>query len=108
LRRNWPEKRRHKRIPLTIPVEVFCDGRSAVATLRDISLGGVRVGRASSPVVPEVEGSSSFPQLTITGIGQDPLGREIIKSLNTPETVTRPVYVLPGNGGMGVEFTSPA
>jgi hypothetical protein len=105
LRRNWPHKRRHNRIPLTIPVEIFSDGRSAVATLRDISLGGVRLGRFSSPLVREREGSSAFPQLTIAGIGQDPLGREVIKSFNTSEIVTRPVYVLPGNGGMGVQFT---
>ena len=104
LRRNWHQKRRHNRIPVNIPVDVFCDGRSAVATLRDISLGGVRLGRVSSPVVRELEGSPSFPQLTIAGMDQDPLGVEITRSLNTSEIVTRPVYVLPGNSGMGVQF----
>jgi hypothetical protein len=104
LMRNWPQKRRHHRIPVNIPVDVFCDGRSAVATLRDISLGGVRLGRISSPIIRDLEGSPSFPQLTIAGIDQDPLGLEITRSLNTSEIVTRPVYVLPGNSGVGGQF----
>ena len=104
LSRSWPRKRLHNRIPVNIPVEIFCDGRSAVASLRDISRGGVRLGRASSPVVREPEGSSSFPHLTIAGIDRDPLGLEIIRSFNTSEILTTPVYVLPGNNGMGVQF----
>jgi len=102
--RSWSEKRRHNRIPVHIPVEIFCGGRSAVATLRDISLGGGRLGKVSSRLVRELERTSPSPELTIAGIDQDPLGLEIVKPHNSSEIVTRPVYFLSGNSGMGIQF----
>lgn len=103
-RGSWPRRRRHTRIPVRIPVEIFLGGKSAVATMHDISLGGGRLGRVASRILKKVEGAPSFPALTIAGIDRDPLGLEIIKSRNDSEVVTRPVYLLPGNSGMGVRF----
>lgn len=103
LRTSWPQRRRHHRIPVQIPVEIFLGGRSAVAVMHDISLGGGRLGRISSHLLLEPEGATPS-QMTVTGIDSDPLGLEIVSSLSSSEVVTRPVYVLPRNRGMGVQF----
>jgi hypothetical protein len=104
LRGTWPDKRRHFRIPVQIPVEIIMGGRATVATLRDISLGGGRFGRVSPRLAGALAEGNGSLDMTISGIDRDPLGREIAASHRLREVVTRPVYILPDNSGMGVRF----
>ena len=103
-RGSWPDKRRHRRIPVQIPVEIIMGGRATVATLRDISLGGGRFGRVSPRLAGTMAEENGSPEIIISGIDRDPLGREIAESHRLRELVTRPVYILPDNSGMGVQF----
>ena len=105
IRGTWPDKRRHFRIPVQIPVEIIMGGRATVATLREISLGGGRFGRVSPRLAGTLAEGNESLEMTLSGMDRDPLGREIAASHLLREVVTRPVYILPDNSGMGVQFT---
>jgi anti-anti-sigma regulatory factor len=105
IRGTWPDKRRHFRVPVQIPVEIIMGGRATVATLRDISLGGGRFGRVSPRLAGTLAEGNGSLEMTLSGMDSDPLGREIAASHLLGEVVTRPVYILPDNSGMGVQFT---
>jgi hypothetical protein len=68
------ERRRHPRIPLQLPVELFFDGKLAPAALSDISRGGVNLSLIPGSCLAALQAGEGFD---ILGLAADPLGREI-------------------------------
>ncbi len=87
----WPERttgeqRRHPRIPLQLPVELFFAGKSAAASLRDVSRGGVRLSLVPERFLAALPEGGSFD---ILGLADDPLGREIAAAGPIPVALVR-------------------
>ncbi|MHB8836042.1 MAG: PilZ domain-containing protein [Candidatus Methylomirabilia bacterium] len=80
------EQRRHPRIPLQLPVELFYAGKSAAASLRDLSRGGVRL-----TLVPEwfLAALPEGGRFDLLGLEEDPLGREIAAAGPLPVALVR-------------------
>jgi hypothetical protein len=68
------ERRRHPRIPLQLPVELFFAGRRAPAALSDISRGGVNLSLIPASCLAALQAVDAFD---ILGLTEDPLAREI-------------------------------
>lgn len=84
--RTTGEQRRHPRIPLQLPVELFFSGNRATASLRDVSRGGVRLSLVPEwflAALPEGEPFDLF------GLAEDPLGREIAGAGPIPMALVR-------------------
>lgn len=104
---RWDTRRRHERYPVTIPVEISLGALSTAATLRDLSLGGTRIGRVPSRWIRELEGrGEEASEITISGLPDDPLGREVAGLYNRAVLNSRAVHVLPGQSGIGVRFSA--
>ncbi len=102
---KYREKRRHRRIPASLHIEIILGNRSAAAILHDVSLGGGRIGRLPAGWISEIEDMSRAPSITIAGLDLDPLGREIAGSYETSMLPSRPVHLLPDSTGLGVSFS---
>ena len=72
--RTTGEQRRHPRIPLQLPVELYFAGKRASAALRDVSRGGVHLSLVPEWFLASLPAGGSFDLL---GLEEDPLGREI-------------------------------
>ncbi len=105
---NWHEKRRHRRIPVKLHIEIILGNRSTAAILHDVSFGGGRIGRLPSNWTSNLEDMARAPSITIAGLDLDPLGREIAGSYETAMIPSRPVYLLPESAGLGVRFSDPS
>ena len=94
-----PERRRHPRIPLQLPVELFFAGGCAPAALQDISRGGVRLR------VPGVWSSAlgDGGAFDILGLAEDPLGREFVGAAPLP--VRAAVVCCPPGPVVGARFS---
>ena len=84
--RATAEQRRHPRIPLQLPVELFFAGKSAAASLRDVSRGGVRLALVPEWFLGSLPDGGRFDLL---GLAADPLGREIAAAGSSPVTLVR-------------------
>lgn len=80
------EQRRHQRIPLQLPVELFFAGKRASATLRDVSRGGVRLSLVPEWFRDSLPARGSFELL---GLQDDPLCREIAAAGPIPVALVR-------------------
>lgn len=80
------EQRRHPRIPLQLPVELFFAGKRAAASLRDISRGGVHLALVPEWCLAALWEGKSFGLL---GLAEDPLGREIAAAGPVPVALVR-------------------
>ena len=80
------EQRRHPRIPLQLPVELFFAGRRAAASMQDLGRGGVRL-----TLVPEwfLAALPEGERFELCGLEEDPLGREIAAAGPIPITLVR-------------------
>ena len=105
--RRWDTRRQHARFKVMIPVEISLGTLSTAATLRDLSLGGSRIGLLPSHWIRELEASwDAAPQIAISGLQEDPLGREVADRYRSAVLLSEPVYVLPNQMGVGVRFHS--
>ncbi len=105
---RWDTRRQHNRFTVMMPVEITVGTLSTAATLRDLSLGGTRIGRISSRWVRELRAhEDSTPQITISGLQEDPLGKEVAARYRSAVLVSTPVHVLPNQAGLGVCFSAP-
>jgi hypothetical protein len=84
--RTAGEKRRFPRIPLQLPVELFCAGKRASASLRDVSRGGVHLSLVPEWFLASLMEGESFDLL---GLEEDPLGREIAAAGPVPVALVR-------------------
>jgi len=84
--RTAGEKRRYPRIPLQLPVELFCAGKRASASLRDVSRGGVHLSLVPEWFLASLMEGESFDLL---GLEEDPLGREIAAAGPVPVALVR-------------------
>jgi hypothetical protein len=84
--RTAGEKRRYRRIPLQLPVELFFAGRRASASLRDVSRGGVHLSLVPEWFLASLTEGESFDLL---GLDEDPLGREIAAAGPVPVALVR-------------------
>ena len=80
------EQRRHPRIPLQLPVELFFAGKRASASLRDVSRGGVHLSLVPEWFLASLPDGESFDLL---GLEEDPLGREIAAAGPIPVALVR-------------------
>ena len=86
--RSTGEQRRHPRIPLQLPVELFFAGKRASASLRDVSRGGVHLSLVPEWLLASLPEGESFDLL---GLEEDPLGREIATAGPIPVALVRAV-----------------
>lgn len=84
--RTTGEQRRHPRIPLQLPVELFFAGKHASASLRDVSRGGVRLSLVPEWFLASLPEGEGFDLL---GLAEDPLGREIAAAGPIPVALVR-------------------
>lgn len=102
-REGAAEQRRHPRIPLQLPVEVFCAGRTAQASLRDISRGGLRLSSLPEGWIGDLRRAGVKTAFDILGIADDPLGRELTAGFGGGAMTAVPVCAQPG-GVIGARF----
>ncbi len=102
---GYPHQRRYPRLPLQIPVEVLCAGRSAQGALRDISRGGVRLAHLPEGWLGELRRSGNATVLGILGLEADPLCRELTSGFPVGPVPVVPVCALPG-GILGARFSA--
>ena len=95
------ERRRHPRIPLQLPVELFFAGKRAPAALSDISRGGVNLGLIPGGCLAALQAGEGFD---ILGLAEDPLAREM-----TVRFAAEPVPVVSvraaASAAIGARFT---
>lgn len=103
-RSDWPQQRRHARIPLQLPVELFRAGRMTTASLRDIGRGGVGLALLPKDWLQALLEDGAEPTFGILGIEADPLGREIIARLPPGPVSVVPVYEFAGSG-LGARYS---
>jgi hypothetical protein len=84
--RTSGEQRRHPRIPLQLPVELFSAGNRAAAALRDVGRGGVRLSLVPAWFLAALPEEGRFYLL---GLAEDPLGREIAAAGPIPVALVR-------------------
>lgn len=105
-RHRWDVKRRHCRFPVEIPVEIVSRDLSAAAMLQDLSIGGGRLTSLSPGLIRQIRASGrGSGTIAITGIGSDPLGREVAAHYDSAAIASRAVHTLPGLKGLGVQFS---
>ena len=95
------ERRRHPRIGLQLPVELFTGGRAIQVTLKDLSRGGALLA-----MVPDdwFDGEVAGRTFGIFGLAEDPFGREICAGRSS--VVMSAVAVrAPAAGQIGARFT---
>jgi hypothetical protein len=95
------ERRRHPRIPLQLPVELFFDGKRAPAALSDISRGGVNLALIPGGFLAALQAGEGFD---ILGLAEDPLAREM-----TARFAAEPIPVVSvraaASAAIGARFT---
>jgi hypothetical protein len=80
------EQRRHPRIPLQLPVELFYAGTRASASILDLSRGGVGLSLVPEWFLSSLPAGKSFE---LFGLEEDPLGREIAAAGPIPVSLVR-------------------
>lgn len=100
---EYREKRRHPRIPLQLPVEVYCAGSIAPASVRELSRGGLRLALLPEGWLGGLRKTANTTTLSIFGLEADPLGREIAAGSDAGPVTAIPVSALPG-GILGARF----
>ena len=94
------DQRRHRRIPLQLPVELFFAGGRASAALRDVSRGGVRLSLVPEWCIATLRHQEHFG---ILGLAADPLGREFASDGPVPVALVRAFDA----AALGARFTAP-
>lgn len=102
---GFERRRRYPRLPLQIPVEVLCAGRSAQGALRDISRGGLGLAHLPEGWLGELRRAGNATVLGILGLDADPLCRELTSGFPPGPIPVVPVCALPG-GILGARFSA--
>lgn len=94
------ERRRCPRIGLQLPVALCARGRTAPATLRDISRGGMQLA-----LVPEgwFAGDGADRSFDVLGVTDDPLGRELFAHSGRAPLAALALRA-PGDGTVAARF----
>jgi len=87
------QQRRHPRVPVGIPVEIILGGRTAPATLEELSRGGLRLGRLTESCAAALA-AEPHPRFEVVGLDADPFAREVLGPAASGPVAAVPVYLL--------------